>query len=216
MATTIRLPNALLQNQAAVSTDFMDGGAWVNENRSPGMESSTSPIMMRKNWGICHRIEYCWSSIVAFTSVILFRSMASCRNPAQANDRAAHTPPMVTLFSGGISTRASANSGRTKFCQTGIKISSMIAPIAFACTKESPGHENVRGWDARQWRKILLDQLQSGNWARWCSAASLGKSNSNRFVQRAPSKLAAEWTISEADKRAAEQTRERNVSWRAN
>lgn len=121
--TTMRLPKALLQNQAAVMTDFIDGGAWVNANCRPGIDSSTSPIMIKKNCGNCHKIE---NHFNPFWSIITWRM------PEQTNDNEAQMPPNITLVSGSISTFHNRIIGTIAFCQTGIIISNIDAPIAFA------------------------------------------------------------------------------------
>lgn len=127
MATTIKLPNALLQNQAAVMIDFMDGGACVNEKVSPGIESHTSPNIIKMNCGNCHNIDnlvslFWWDNF----------SISICRIPAQKNDNAAHIPPTNMLLNGANSILNFNSMGTMTLCQSGIIINNRRAPKAFA------------------------------------------------------------------------------------
>lgn len=56
MMMTMRLPKATASSHMEVMKDFMDSGACVKENSSPGMENMTSPAVMITYWGMSHSI----------------------------------------------------------------------------------------------------------------------------------------------------------------
>lgn len=136
MTTTIKFPKAFKQNQAASMTDFIHGGDWVNENASPGIESHTSPIIIKKNCGNCQRMEIFWCESL---------SIASCNIPAQTKDTAALMPPISMLFRGEIRTLHSDNAGVMTFSQSGINAMSKSAPTAFACNQNYSQLSNILG-----------------------------------------------------------------------
>lgn len=152
--TTIKLPNALLQNHAAVIMDFIDGGASVNENVRPGIESHTSPIIIKINWGNCHKMEI-WSPLFSR------RSICSCKIPAHTNDRAALMPPITMLFSGAISMLQNKSNGTTILCHNGIINSSIIAPTAFACNQ--PFHHSIQLITNNSEPDLIRFEFISGN-----------------------------------------------------
>lgn len=127
MAMTIKLPNALLQNQAAVITDRIENGDCVNENDKPGIERVHSPSIINRNCGNCHNIDHC-SPLFVWRDCSIF----TCKSPAQKNARTALKPPMAMLCSGDIRMLYTSSAGITTFCQIGIKIRSNKAPTAFA------------------------------------------------------------------------------------
>lgn len=94
---TIKFPNALLQNQAAVITDRIDNGDWVKENVNPGIDSHTSPNIINVNWGNCHKIDIL---LLSFDKIRL--SMWHSKIAAHKNDKAAQMPPILMLFKGDI------------------------------------------------------------------------------------------------------------------
>lgn len=127
MAMIIKLPKALLQNQAAVITDRIEGGDCVNEKLNPGIESHISPSIISKNCGNCHNIDtlslsFDWSRF----------SMFAWRIAAHKKDKTALNPPIAILVKGEIRMLNTNNPGITTFCHSGIKINRSNAPTALA------------------------------------------------------------------------------------
>lgn len=132
MMTTMRLPNALLQYQAAVITDFIVGGACRKANASPVIDSHISPNIIKKNCGNCHKID----SFAPVGSRIVYHSISYWSMPAQTNDSIAHRPPNAMHCNGDSSMLHRASNGTHTDFQNGIMNNRRSAPTPFAYARK--------------------------------------------------------------------------------